>query len=59
MKFGIARSGPARRSELIPVNKKLHEFGGPGSGKFPVGWKVSVVNGNVVGVPFDAHVLAT
>jgi hypothetical protein len=43
---------------LISVNKKFHELGGAGSGKFPIGRKVGIVNGNIVGMPFDAQVLA-
>ncbi len=41
---------------MISIDKKFDEFGGARSEEFPVGRKVGIVNRNIVGMAFNAHV---
>jgi len=49
-------SGKALRIDVVAGDKETDEFGGAGSGEFPVGGKARVVDGDVVGVSLDAEI---
>lgn len=54
--FRKTRGGEPLGLDVIANDKEADEFGGAGSGKFPVGSEMSVVNRDVIGMAFDAQI---
>ena len=55
MKFGVASRRQTIGRKMIARDKHFDEFRGARGGKLPIGLKLSVMDGNVIRVPFDAQ----
>jgi hypothetical protein len=50
-----AKSGKTRSVKVVAEDEQFYEIGGACGGKFPVRIEMLIVNGDVIGVAFDAQ----